>query len=370
MHKIFAILVLLPWCMIQSAYAQPNSISFQGEGMNKQNQNIQTIYFAGGCFWGIEKLYESINGVLDAESGYANGKQEIIPNYEKVIQNNTGYKETVKVTFDPSKVTLEQLLKAFFHVIDPTVKNRQAYDIGTQYQTGIYYTDTNSEKIIRRFAETEKQKYTNFAVEIEPLKNFYLAEEYHQNYLNKNPQGYCHIAPNIFKNINEIIAPQSTEFQKPKFTKNSQKELKEKLTPLQYEVTQNAATERPFTGEYWDFYEKGIYVDITTGEPLFSSLDKFQSSCGWPSFKAPIDKNSIAYEKDTSYGMVRTEVKSKTGNAHLGHVFEGEAESPNGIRYCINSAALKFIPYDKMKEEGYEDWLWIFSNDNKQLPQK
>lgn len=364
MFKFLAILFLLPWSLVHSAYAQQLSKPFQENIMNGQNQNIQTIYFAGGCFWGIEKLYESINGVLDAESGYANGKKDILPTYEKVISGDTEYKETVKVTYDPQLVSLEQLLKAFFHVIDPTVKNRQAFDIGTQYQTGIYYTDTFSEKIIRSFAEKEKQKHANFAVEIEPLQNYYPAEEYHQNYLNKNPQGYCHIAPNIFKNINEIIALQPAKHLQSKFRKPSPQKLKEHLTPLQYEVTQNAATEHPFSGEYWNFDEKGIYVDITTGEPLFSSLDKFQSSCGWPSFKAPLDRNSIVYKKDTSHGMIRTEVKSKTGNAHLGHVFEGESESPNGIRYCINSAAIKFIPYDKMEEEGYADWLWIFTNKN------
>lgn len=144
------------------------------------------------------------------------------------------------------------------------------------------------------------------------------------------------------------------------FIKKTQEELKKELTPLQYDVTQNAATERAFTGEYWNFDQKGIYVDITTGEPLFSSLDKYQSSCGWPSFKAPLDKNKIVYLEDKSYGMLRTEVKSKTGNAHLGHIFENDPESPNGIRYCINSASIKFIPYEQMEEKGYADWLCLF----------
>lgn len=356
----FVLLLLLAAFPAHKALSAAKNETVQGNTMKNPFTDKSTVYFAGGCFWGIEKLYESIDGVLDAESGYANGNQEIVPDYQKVVRGDTGYKETVKVTYDPAKVSLEQLLTAFFYVIDPTVKNRQAYDIGTQYQTGIYFTDKHSEDIIRRFTEKEKTKYAEFAVETEPLKNFYTAEEYHQNYLNKNPQGYCHILPDTFKNINEIIRTQNNTQKKATFSKPSQAELKAALSPLQYEVTQNAATERAFSGEYWDFYEKGIYVDITTGEPLFSSLDKFKSSCGWPSFQAPINKNAIQYNKDTSYGMIRTEVKSKNSDAHLGHVFEGEPESPNGIRYCINSAALKFIPYEKMKEEGYADWLWIF----------
>lgn len=365
---LFLSLIPLNLAFSKQTTLLPNSDSKESKMKTDNENTIGTVYFAGGCFWGIEKLYESINGVLDAESGYANGKSEITPTYEKVIQGNTEFKETVKVQYDPKKVTLEQLLTAFFLVIDPTVKNRQAFDIGTQYQTGIYYIDEESKNIIDKFIQNEKTKYPVFAVEIEALKNFYPAEEYHQDYLSKNPQGYCHINPLLFKTINEKIgladkAKQiKTDAQPKQFRKKSQEELKKELTPLQYEVTQNAATERAFTGEYWNFDQKGIYVDITTGEPLFSSLDKYQSSCGWPSFKAPLDKNKIAYIEDKSYGMLRTEVKSKTGDAHLGHVFENDPESPNGIRYCINSASIKFVPYEQMKEKGYADWLYLFEN--------
>ena len=328
--------------------------------MIKSNKNIENgkeIYFAGGCFWGIEKLFQSIDGVLDAESGYANGKEDIIPNYEKVLVGDTGYRETVKVVYNEEEVSLEQLLKAFFYVIDPTVEKRQGNDIGDQYQTGIYFVDENSKEIVTKFVEEEKQKHDKFVVEIEPLSRFFTAEEYHQDYLYKNPNGYCHIVPKTFDEINDVIknVPKLSKYNKP-----SDKELKNNLTELQYNVTQNGATEHAFTGEYWDFFEKGIYVDITTGEPLFSSLDKYNSSCGWPSFSAPISDENIIFKEDKSYGMDRTEVKSKRGDAHLGHIFYNEPESPNGIRYCINSASLKFIPYNEMEEKGYGEWKKIF----------
>lgn len=363
MKKTFLLSALL--FSLSLAFLNPSFIFAQTAKENPMQKNtVKTIYFAGGCFWGIEKLFESINGVTDAESGYANGKSDITPTYEKVVRGGTEFKETVKVEYDPSQVRLEQLLTAFFYVIDPTIKNRQGNDIGTQYQTGIYYTDEQSKNIVEQFVELEKKKHKVFAVEAEPLKNFYTAEEYHQNYLDKNPQGYCHIVPNVFKEINEIIKNSPDFSQKETkaqaYRKQSREKLQKKLTPLQFEVTQNAATERAFTGEYWNFYGKGIYVDITTGEPLFSSMDKFKSSCGWPSFQAPINKNSVEYKKDTSFGMVRTEVKSKIGDSHLGHVFEGEPESPNGVRYCINSASLKFIPYEEMEKQGYGDLLYLF----------
>ncbi len=327
------------------------------------SENTKEIYFAGGCFWGIEKLFQSINGVLNAESGYANGKEEIVPNYKRILKGDTGYRETVKVLYDSSKVSLEQLLMAFFYVIDPTVEKRQGNDIGDQYQTGVYFVDEESKNIIDKFVNEEKKKYEKFVVDIEPLSNFFLAEEYHQDYLDKNPNGYCHIVPKTFNEINDIIknVPKIDISNSKDYAKPSEKELKNKLTDLQYNVTQKGATERAFTGEYWNFYEKGIYVDIATGEPLFSSLDKYESSCGWPSFSAPINNDNIIFKEDNSFGMNRTEVKSKSGDSHLGHIFYNEPESPNGTRYCINSASLEFIPYDKMEERGYGDLLSIFN---------
>lgn len=319
------------------------------------------IYFAGGCFWSMEKLFQSIDGVLDAQSGYANGSAQIVPDYETVCRGDTGYRETVRVVYDPQQVRLDQLLKAFFSVIDPTVEKRQGNDIGDQYQTGIYFSDEAAQEAVEAYTEQERQKHETFAVEIAPLTGFFPAEDYHQDYLDKNPNGYCHIPVQAFQTINDLIRDESGDpTQESRWEKPSRDILRENLSDLQFEVTQNGATERAFTGEYWNFDEKGIYVDITTGQPLFSSLDKFESSCGWPSFSAPIDENNVSFHQDLSYGMERTEVKSEAGDAHLGHVFYGEPESPNGVRYCINSASLRFVPYEEMEAQGYGEWLSLF----------
>lgn len=318
---------------------------------------FKTIYLAGGCFWGLQKLMKEIKGVVNTTAGYANGSGETDADYEKVCSGRTGFRETVRVDYDQAVVSLATLIHAFLYVIDPQAVNRQGNDIGSQYQSGIYYEEQDQEAMetVNRIAAIEKERYDNFAVEIKPIENFFDAEEYHQDYLDKNPGGYCHISP---KEIAEIkaMAGNPGNYLRPE----DPTELKEKLSDEQYYVTQESGTEPPFQNEYWNHFEKGIYVDVVTGEPLFSSMDKFNSSCGWPAFAKPIDEIFMFKKKDRSFGMIRTEVRSRAGNSHLGHVFEGEPESPNGIRYCINSAALRFIPYDKMEEEGYGDLREIF----------
>ncbi len=322
----------------------------QNSTTKEKNEKKAVIYLAGGCFWGLEKYMEGIPGVTDAVSGYANGKPMQSVSYEQVCTGTTGYKETVRVEYDPSAVSLETLLFAYFKVIDVSVENRQGNDTGTQYQTGIFYSDEASGKIVREVAEIEKRRAADgFYVLIEPLKNFHPAEEYHQDYLTKHPGGYCHIQPQ------EIAEAHSMKIDAHRYAKPSDAELKKKLTARQYAVTQQNATEPPFDNEYHASDRRGIYVDAATGEPLFSSSDKYRSSCGWPAFTKAIDDNTMVYKEDDSHGMVRTEVRSRAGDSHLGHVFSGDTESPNGVRYCINSASLRFVPLEDMDKEGYGD---------------
>ena len=312
----------------------------------------QVIYFAGGCFWGTEHFFKQVRGVTATEVGYANGNTEN-PSYKDVCTGNTGFAEAVKVNYDPTVIDLKLLIDLFFKTIDPTTLNRQGNDIGTQYRTGIYYTNTADIPVIEeRLADLKKQYNADIVVELEPLENYYDAETYHQKYLDKNPGGYCHIGPDLFE-----IARQANPAPATAYKKADKETLKKTLTPIQYEVTQNNATERPFSNEYDQEFREGIYVDITTGEPLFISADKFDAGCGWPAFSKPIDNGLIEEVSDNSHGMRRVEVRSKTGDAHLGHVFEDGPADKGGLRYCINSASLKFVPKDQMKAAGYEKYL-------------
>ena len=316
--------------------------------MKEENtRELKTIYLAGGCFWGTEKYLEQIKGVVSTEVGYANGRTEN-PSYEDVCYKNTGHAETVKVEYDANVLSLKDLLTLFYEVIDPTSVNRQGNDVGTQYKTGIYYIDEVDLPIIKESLKELKREYpVPLAIEVEPLRNYYPAEEYHQKYLDKNPGGYCHIGEEEFAKAKAVQAA------KKPYQVKSKEELENTLTPLQYEVTQNSATEPPFQNEYWQKFKEGIYVDITTGEPLFVSTDKFESGCGWPSFSKPISPDLVRELNDNSHGMQRIEVRSKTGDAHLGHVFPDGPRELGGLRYCINSASLKFIPKEEMAAKGY-----------------
>ena len=344
-------LLLAALLLSSAALAEAPMTTMREEAM-EHRQNV--IYLAGGCFWGLEKLMQSIPGVTDAVSGYANGTGEEDANYQTVVKGQTGFRETVKVTYDPEQVSLDALLLAYFYVIDPTVENRQGNDVGSQYQTGVYYEDDASREIVESIAALERRRREKFVVEIGPLVNFFPAEEYHQDYLDKNPNGYCHI-PRAEIELFSRLRIDPGDYQKP-----AAEAIRDKLTDEQYRVTQENATESPFQNEFWNQFEKGIYVDIVTGEPLFSSTDKFESSCGWPAFSKPIEEPAVVELPDDSHGMHRTEVRSRTGDSHLGHVFTGDRESPNGVRYCINSAALRFIPYARLEAEDYGYLLSIF----------
>ena len=311
--------------------------------------DTKTIYLAGGCFWGMDYLMSRMPGVIATQSGYANGTCEADATYRIVCSGTTGFRETVKVDYDTGAVSLERLLFAYFAAIDPETPNRQGNDIGTQYQAGIYWDpeDEGTRAVVERVAAVERRRHPRFAVELEPLRNFFPAEEYHQDYLYKNPGGYCHIP---FALVDDLT---SSAVDPAEYARPSDAQIRERLDDAQYAVTQEAATEPPFRNEFWDADEPGIYVDVVTGEPLFSSRDKYASSCGWPAFGRAVEGDVVRERLDTSHGMVRQEVRSRAGDSHLGHVFPGDPESPTGTRYCINSAALRFIPLDRMDEEGY-----------------
>ncbi len=311
------------------------------------------IYFAGGCFWGVEAFMEKLPGVLDVESGYANGKWDN-PSYEDLIYRDSGHAETVKVTYDARITDIPLLMDYYLSVINPFSVNRQGNDAGVQYRTGIYFTDPQDEPVIEaRMAEEQKKYEREIVVEVLPLERFDPAEEYHQDYLDKNPGGYCHIDLNL---ANEILIDPA------RYPKPDKAELKEKLNDEQFEVTQNSATEPSFSNEYWDLFEPGLYVDIVTGEPLFSSKDKYEAGCGWPSFTKPIVPEVVTEHVDTSYNMVRTEVRSRSGDTHLGHVFDDGPAELGGKRYCINSASIRFIPEADMIAEGYGYLLRVVQN--------
>lgn len=311
---------------------------------------MKTIYLAGGCFWSLEEYLRRLPGVISTEVGYANGTTEN-PTYEDVCRRRSGHTQTVKVAYDPAKISLVHLLNMFLDVIDPFSFNRQGNDHGPQYRSGIYYTEPADEATIRKLLQPLGSSSARpLAVEVLPLVQFAKAEEYHQSYLKKHPDSYCHIEPQAFEKASRAIVDPGL------YPPISKDELRRRLSPEQYRVVCQDGTEAPYVNIYNDHFEPGIYIDIATGEPLFSSRDKFEGD-GWPSFSQPIDPSCIRYCKDRSAGLQRQEVRSRSGNSHLGHVFQDGPEDRGGLRYCINSAALRFIPKEEMAAAGYEAFL-------------
>ena len=348
------------------AQGAPKSMPVGIVQKNVPQEAQRDIYLAGGCFWGMETLLRLMNGVVSVESGYANGYTEN-PSYRDVCQES-GHAETVHVVYDPAVLPLSRLLDVYFRAIDPTAKNRQGNDRGVQYRTGVYYTRDEDAAVIEEALSKLQQRYAQpLAIEAAPLVNFYRAEEEHQEYLIKNPQGYCHIPRYLFDEAYKANrrAPKQSDAPVTKDTayeKPDAETLKEALTPMAYAVTQEAATEPPFQNAYDQEFREGIYCDVTTGHPLFVSTAKFDAGCGWPAFSRPIERALIEERTDRSHGMTRTEVVAKASGAHLGHVFDDGPQKDGGLRYCINSASLRFIPREEMAAQGYAAYLDLFDD--------